>query len=307
MEDTSTQTLSSVIAELLPPIDEALAERGEPLRQRPHKAATLVVEHCIIDIKGDSKDGYLTKPWFGSILAATIDWYDKIYGKALRVNTGFTHTAAVLIRHTPFLLQVPLSSFTPKSSDNTFWIKILASVQSDEAPLSWVQYPPNFAELSGDQLALITQEIRKTAENARVISNTLLTVDHVSENARRHSTLVLPHLESTAKLIAKHDPLALSSAIWEANFAAEQAVKSYLTQVKSPKAPKTHDIKILHQLAIWDTPHPQSLIDSIALMPSGADAVRYRYYELTSPTLSRVMELYEASQIICRHYVEALP
>lgn len=307
MENSTTHTFEEVIAELLPPIDESLAERDVPLHQRPHKAAMMIVEHCTLDIKGESKDGYLIKPWFGSLLAATIDWYKRIYDKALSTNRENAHTATILIRNTPFLIRIPLSISTAKEADNTFWIRFLSSVQSDDDPFSWVVDPPSFTELSEDQLGEVAQEICKAAENARVIWSTLLTVDHISEKARRHSRLVLPYLESAAKLIAKYDSIALSSAIWEVNFAAEQAIKSHLLQKKSVKIPNTHDIKTLHNLVTWNTSPSQSLIDSIALMPSGENAIRYRYSELENPSVFKVMTLYKASQTICRHYVQILP
>ncbi len=307
MEDLPIRTLEATMMELLPPIDEVLAERGEPLSNRPHRAAMLVVEHCIVDIQGDSKEGYLTKAWFGSILSATIDWYFKIYGQAMRTQEGTVHSAAILIRQTPFAIRIPLSTHTARAADSTFWIALLASVQSDEVPLSWIVDPPTLSELSEDQRGEVAQRACMTAENVRQIWNVLLTADHISERARRHAALVLPHLESTARLIVKHDALSLSSAIWDANFAAEQIIKCFLLQDGTIKVPASHDVKDLHNLAKWSAHPPQPLLDSIALMPSGRDAVRYRYSEMGRPSLSTVIGLYEASQTICRYYALALP
>ena len=95
--------------------------------------------------------------------------------------------------------------------------------------------------------------------------------------------------------------------MWEANFAAEQSIKSYLLQDQKATVPNTHDIEALHNLAIWEVPPPQALLDAIKLMPSGRDAVRYRYSEMTSPSLFTVIQRYEASQTICRHYTQILP
>ena len=307
MDAQPTRTLEAIVAELLPPIDEVLAECDEPLSHRPHRAAMMIVEHCIVEIQGDSKEGYLTKPWFGSILAATLDWYSKIYGKALRTHGGTVHAATIIIRHTPFVLNIPLSRCTAKAADSTFWITPLANVQPEEDPLDWILGPPNLSELSEEQLEEVVRCASKTAYNIRQTWNAFLTADHVCERARRHSALVLPHLESTARLIAKHDHLAFSSAIWDANFAAEQCVKCYLLQDETAVIPNTHDIKTLHTLAKWSSPPPRNLLDSIDLMPSGRQAVRYRYSEMGKPSLSAVFELYAASQTICRHYAQALP
>lgn len=307
MDAKSPRTLEAAVSELLPQIDEVLAERGEPLSHRPHRAAMMIVDHCIVDIQGESKEGYLTKPWFGSILAATIDWYSRIYGRAMLTPVGLVHTAAILIRQTPFLLNIPLSRSTAQAADYTFWVTFLANVQPDEDPLEWIADPPNLSEVPEHQRQEVTQRASRTAEDIRQTWNVLLSADHVSERARRHAALVLPHLESTARLIAKHDPLALSSAIWDANFAAEQAIKCYLLQDMATSVPNTHDVKALHNLARWNSPLPKPLLDSIDLMPSGSDAVRHRYSELGTPSLFAVFDLYAASQTICRHYVQALP
>ena len=301
------RTLDAIVAELLPRIDEILAERDEPLSRRPHSAAMMIVEHCIVDIHGDSKEGYLTKPWFGSILAATLDWYSMIYGKSLQAQGGSVHAAAILIRQTPFILNIPLSSCNAQAADSTFWIALLANVQPEENPLDWIADPPNLSKLSEEQLEEVIRGASKTANNIRQTWNAFLTADHGCERARRHSALVLPHLESSAWRIAKHDHLAFSSAIWDANFAAEQAIKCYLLQDRSIKIPKLHDVKKLHTFANWSNPPPQDLLDSIGLMPSGTEAVRYRYTEMGKHSLSAVIELYAASQSICSHYAQALP
>ena len=307
MDFLPTVAPDEAVGELLPDIDAVLAERDVPLPHRPHRAAMFIVEHCIVNLPDDLKNGYLTKAWFGSLLAAVIDWYSKIYGKAMRARGGLESTAVLLIRQTPFLLNIPLSTHTAQASDGTFWITIPADIQPEEDPLRWIAEPPSLSELPDDQLEALVQQARSCVQSIRQISNVLMTVDYACERARRHSSLILPHLEAAARHIARQDPLSSSSAIWDANFAAEQAMKCYLLQSTSINVPNTHDVRSLHLLAIWPTPPSLSLIDAIDSMPSGTNAVKYRYSELPAPPLSMAMRVYAASQTICRHYTLSLP
>jgi len=307
MDFLPTVTLDEDVGELLPDIDAVLAERDVPLPHRPHRAAMYIVEHCIVNLPDDIKSGYLTKAWFGSLLASVYDWYTKIYGKAMRARVGSESTAVILIRQTPFLLSIPLSTHTAQASDGTFWITLPADILPEEDPLLWIAEPPSLSELTDDQLEALVQQARSCVQSIRQISNVLMSINHACDRARRHSSLILPYLEAAARQIARQDPLSSSSAMWDANFAAEQAMKCYLLQSTSTNVPSTHDVRSLHSLAVWVTPPSSSLVDAIDSMPSGTNAVKYRYSELPAPSLSMAMRVYAASQTICQHYTLSLP
>lgn len=138
MDHNTTATFDNIAAALLPEIDDGLASHGGPLFERPHRAAMFIVEHCILEIEGESKDGYLTKPWFGALLAAVIDWYSKVYGEAMSSHSPQCHTAVIAIRQTPTALEIPLTLTTPIGEDNTFWLTFAASLLPDENPLDWL-------------------------------------------------------------------------------------------------------------------------------------------------------------------------
>ena len=55
------------IKENLPVIDEVLAKLQIGLRDRPFRASILFISKCIVEISGDSKDKFLTKPWFKTL------------------------------------------------------------------------------------------------------------------------------------------------------------------------------------------------------------------------------------------------
>ena len=273
---------------------------------RPHRAAMFIVEHCILEIEGESKDGYLTKPWFGALLAAVIDWYSKVYGEAMSSHSPQCHTAVIAIRQTPTALEIPLTLTTPIAEDNTFWLTFAASLLPDENPLDWLVRPPKLTELSEAQLEQVNSSAAVTVELVRRISNGFLTVGNQSQRALQHAALVLPYLKSAAQSILQPDRRGFSTAIWEANFAAENAIKCHLQQTRTPKIPNVHDVRQLDLLAVG-LHRPSELDVAISVMPSGTDAVKYRYGELGDVSLTYAMKGYQASLVICRHYANAIP
>lgn len=299
-------TFDDIVAVLLPEIDETLASCEAPLLGRPHRAASFIVKHCIVEIEGESKDDYYTKPWFGALLAAVIDWYDNLYGEAMSSGTAQCHTAVVVIRETPTALEVPLTLSTPVAEDNTFWITLAASVHAEENPLDWVVRPPRLSELSQEQLEQATSAAALTSNLVRRTSNGLLMVGNQNKRVLEHAGLVLPHLQSSAQSILQPDRRGLSTAIWEANFAAENAIKCYLRQVDAPKVPNSHDVQELDSL-IRGVHRPPELDIAVSGMPSGNHAVKYRYGAIGNVRLSDAMRVYQGSLVICAHYANAVP
>ena len=298
-------TFDDIVAILLPEIDEMIASRGEPLFGRPQRAAMIIVEHCIIEIRGESKDNYFTKPWFGALLAAVIDWYDKVYGEAMLSRIAQSHTAVIVIRHTPTALEVPLTLTSPIAEDNTFWITLAADVLPGENPIDWLVHPPKLSELSEEQLGQAASSAALTGGLVRRISNGLMTIGNQSKSALKHAALVLPYLQSAAQSILQPNRQGLSTAIWEANFAAENAIKCHLRHARALKVPNVHDIRQLDSSAVgW--PRPPELDVAVSVMPSGINVIQHRYGELGEVPLSHAMEVYQASLIICKHYANAI-
>ena len=298
--------LDEYIANVLPEIDQFLANKGESLSNRPHRAACFMVEHCIESIDGETKDGFLVKEWFGVLLSSVLDWYECVYGDAIRSNAKKTHTAVLLVRHTPTALEVPLSFFSPLQDDGTRWFTFASDILPEEDPLSWLLRPPKLSLLEKEELRVIVTEAAETSVNIRRASNGTLTIHKDHSRSMKHASLMLQYLERAAQDILSNEASALSTAVWDANFAAEQAIKCYLNQSLSAKVPTLHDVRELAKLATAAA-RPQEVDDALKAMPSGTEAVRYRYSELPTPPLSLVMKFYRATLVICRHFLNAHP
>jgi hypothetical protein len=299
-------SLQEAIAGLLPDIDEVFAAKSEPLYSRPYRAAMMVVEACVVSVKGDTKDRYHTKPWFGAILTAVIEWYAEVYGEAMAADPPTRHLAVVLVRRTPVGLDVPLTVASAREKDDTFWITFAATMLPGEDVLEWLVRPPKLAALPEAHRTDVRDACLATAECVRRTANGLMTVGSEPAAALKHSTLVLPHLKSAARWILQGDGRALSASVWESNFAAENAAKACLYQTGHRHVPNLHDVRRLARIYSSSMPDPE-VEAALAIMPTSAEAVQYRYGELGPPSVDLAMLLYQASLVICRHFANAVP
>ena len=299
------RNLDEYLASQLPHIDELLFPGGTPLSQRPHKSACFIVEHCIARIENETKEGFLVKPWFGVLLSKVIDWYEKTYGDALQSNPGKCHTAVVLIRSSPIALDVPLTVVSPLGEDGTRWLTFACDILPGEEPLKWLIRPPVLSLLEDAQLRELTEEITQISRHVRQVRNGVLTISKEHRNAAKHAKLVLPHLGSAAQNILMNAEGSFSTSIWEANFAAENALKCYLHQAKC-NVPKAHDVRALAK-PLGTHPHPQEIAEALAAMPSGAEAVGYRYGERATPSITLAINIYRSALVLCSHFVNAHP
>src|SRR5574337_550804 len=101
-------TFESLLRETLPWIDEQFSKDGRPVHERPLAAAQIIVDHCIVAIKGDTKDEYLTKPWFAGIYRRIYKWYEGRYGQALTRAHRAQTRGLVHYFGSPLLFRLPL-------------------------------------------------------------------------------------------------------------------------------------------------------------------------------------------------------
>lgn len=121
------KTFESELARCLVVIDSLLIAKDTPLSQRPLDAASLFVKEFIKEISGDTKEGYLHKPWFASIFADVVKWYQEKYGSALE-NREKGFPSAVVIHGVPFAVTIPLTHSEADVPGETIWLSFEATV-----------------------------------------------------------------------------------------------------------------------------------------------------------------------------------
>lgn len=296
--------LDEFLAEALPNFDAVLAKRGVDLSQRALKASMLIVEHCIIDIKGDTKDDYWDKIWFSSLFQSVNKWYEKRYGDALQQRKSSTVSTVVSAFGTPFRADVPLFVNELPQPDKTFWLCFPTTVLSNEVHMSWIINPPNFDSSNEEERNRVSSTLIESATHLRAIHVNLMTADHKDERTQSLAQGILPHLEKGALDIFHANPNSLSMAVWELNFACEKIIKTFLRQ-QQVDPPNIHDIHRLHKLAINNL-GGNKMDAAVAMLPSEKVAIKHRYAEILPPPLAEIFSIYSSALSIVNGYSHKL-
>lgn len=292
------------LLQTLPDVDESLAKQGFALSQRPLRASLIIVNHCILEIEGDTKEDYWSKSWFKVIFSAVEKWYEKRYGNALQHQKSDKVVTVVSIFGTPFRADVPLVVKEPPLPDKTFWLCFPISVAESEDHMSWIVDPPNFDISTAVERDAASSALIETAMRLRSTHVNLMTTDHPAESIRALAEAIVPHLERSALDIASQELNRRPMALWELNFACEKVIKTFLRhQCIAPK--RTHDVRRLHAQAVGYL-GPTEIDSLIDQFPSELVAVKHRYGELPAPPLEDLLSIYRTALVIASGYSQKL-
>ena len=296
--NTKKMTLQAHIEDFWPDMDQSLSEAGIPVSERPMKAARFFVDHLILEVAGDTKEDYQGKPWFAAIFMPVQDCYKRRYGEAqLHPNVSL----AGVVEHygALYLLRIPLVVTRPVG-DGTCWLTFAKDVLPGEEPTLWIVNGPSIEHIRPKPLAKLKEKASGTTARLRGIANDLKTADLPEGSARSMAISVLRHLDKAASDICALDREATSLAMWELNLACEKCMKAYLTQ-EGITYPMTHDLRALNKLA--PTKHDWSEVKgALAAFPSEARIMKWRYQQITSPTMNELWRFYQVAMQICSIY-----
>lgn len=296
------ETLQAHLDDFLPHLDQALSTAGMPISERPMEAAKFFVDHLVLEIKGDTKENYLLRPWFASIFRPIQDWYKKRYGE---VQVHPKHTLIGAIKHHGALypLRIPLTVIKPQG-DGTCWLTFATDVLPGEDPTSWIVNGPLLELMRPKQLAVLQKEAASITTRVRGIANHLLTTDLPEDSARMMVNSVLRHLEKAASDMCAQGPETASLAVWDLHMACEKIMKAYLTQ-EGIMYPKIHDLRDLNKLA--PSKHDWSSVKAaIVRFPAERRVMQLRYQEVDAPTLNDLWRFYEVALLVCATYASRM-
>lgn len=289
--------------EVLPLIDETLAKSERQLSLRPLEAARLFVDHFVMEVSGDTKDDYLTKPWFQSIFAPIYAWYERRYGEALTKRSDSSSTGMVLYFGTPLLFSLPLVLNEPGDS-NTIWLRFPKEVFPNEDPLQWLQAKPPIESMAPKRRTGLKNEISEVATLLRGIHIDLMSADRPQAGTNPSLGTILRHFEKAAvdACEAKHVGTAL--AMWELQMACEKGVKGLLAQ-SAIQYLSTHDLRALHRLLPQNEKLKEAR-DVLIQLPTERRMIAWRYSEIVAPTTSEFFRAYLAALKVCSTYASQM-
>ena len=268
------KSFETELARCLVAIDGVLIARNTPVPQRPLVAASLFVKNFIKEISGDTKEEYYKKPWFASIFAGVLKWYQEKYGRALE-NRDKGFPSAVVIHGVPFGLNVPLTRSETDVPGQTIWLSFEASVGQNELPRSWIESPPSLVALSARELVRLDREIASLTKAIRTIHLNLMTTVIPGPAYDEMRNIALLSLASAATHICKATPHSLPLGIWDLNYALENAMKCLILQSGNDFS-RVHDLGVLLRecAKVGKRPFPKT---SLQFLPNDKKVIAHRY------------------------------
>ena len=299
MSNLASEAFEGYLNETLPMIDEYFDRINLEVHKRPFSVACHIVDFFIVDIKGDTKDNYLVKPWFVELCHCVADWYEKRYGEKQIQSPEHALRGLVMHHSTLYQLTIPITLKTP-GERNTTWIKFPIEVFPSENIFDWIVPNLPVETFTSKKRTNFAKQISIVASYLRVINNDLGSASFIDKKTRSLANSVLRHFEKAALDASSHDRSNSSLAIWELTLACEKTIKTYLIQKNIPY-PKTHNLRDLHKLADVDSSWHEEK-KAISAIPNEDKVIAWRYEEYPPPTQKEIMRIYLACLTLCCLY-----
>lgn len=294
-------SLEQAIRMCIAPIDAYLVDLRVPIPDRVLDAARMFVDHCVIEIKGDSKDDYIQKGWFQFIFRTTRSWYEEKYGSALKRPEAVL-VGACEIEGSSFQLHVPIIVRRAGEPGQTVWLVFPVDLQPEENVATWFVSPPNFD--------VFEASIRTSAlENASAVGGLLRRIHSDLMTAKRPDDIALAekiqsHLVASAQYLTEPRRPVFGLAVWESHQAVESALKLLNRQYRGQHS-NTHELlDLFHDVSGFVSGIHE---DALRKMPSQRRAIKMRAGEGAPVSPEHAYKIYRMSLNLTTQLVSAMP
>lgn len=294
--------LRKALAPMLESIDTVLSERGMELQSRPFEAASTLVRHSLIEVKGDDdKDDFAGKPWFAAIYAEIYGWYKNKYGALMKVQPD---KILGLVAHNgmPHIIHLPIT-ISQLQDDGLLKLTFPTEVCSSEDPMSWVKPRIRKNSIAGSRVKLHSR-VQKTCSMLRQIGINTGSAGGKESKVPLMARSILEHLGLAATTVDSRHKERNSLAIWELHMACEKALKSLLSQ-REIQFPKMHNLAKLNKL-LNDPVLEQRARRMIDRLPNDNAAIDHRYLDAPQVTINVFYVYYFISLQLCVLYTSHL-
>jgi HEPN domain-containing protein len=255
-----TSTIDQAINSWLPAIDAEL--HGVPVPERCMRAAFMFMESIVLEVQGDNKADFFTKPWFKPIYQAILAWYRKHYGEAAKRRPNHLIGACDFLGAV-FELLVPRTLSQVETEGEAAWLIFPNGLGESELASNWIARPPNLALLETEDRNVLLRDVEKVGCQLRTIFVNLMERDD-DDVTNQLIRMVLPHLFGAASHLVEQPARNLALACWDAQQAVEKVLKA-LARQQFGNHRHIHDVNLLRDdvarsgLALPDN----ALLDSV--------------------------------------------
>ena len=283
-KSSNNNIFKSYLDDFIPAYDEFLTNSSVEICDRQMRSAIAFVDICVVDIKGCDKENFLSSDVFThNILTPIYDWYYEKYGDLTKRKVKETMRSMLLVHGQPVLLEIPTTITEIEKEGETLWLTFPRSLNIEETIESMLKIDINSIQFSEEELESINEEFSQKVGSNRNIFVNLMTSSKFDSKTSNLVKSIDQHLENAVQSILTNRDPDISSGLWDIHLAVEKALKGYLKQL-SGNFPNIHDLrKLREKIKEFDSDIDLSIIDQL---PSGGDAIKYRYGELISSSKS---------------------
>lgn len=169
---------------------------------------------------------FMDAPWFRAFFLGVEEWYRDQYGAAALAARGNPPLQGViLLRGSPFLLQVPMHRRVIETPGKTAWLFFEDDVGKDEDPRKWLPKGPNFDRLSDEQCRDADAQLQHLSSSLRKIQHHLLGAAYDDEEQRGFRAGIRKYIEQAAHRILAQAAEEFAFAWMDLQMCAESALK----------------------------------------------------------------------------------
>lgn len=213
-------------------IDRGLAEADVPLPERPFEALRDLLRAGAVAVRAGPEPldtakvlDHIDEPWFRALYTGVEQWYLDRYGeKALKPRGNAPFVGVVLIKGSPFLIEVPVYRSKIEVEGREAWMYFEEGVHEMEDPKAWLPDQPRFDWLSESERRDAEARLLTVASSLRAIHHRLLGAGSDTISAGLRQT-IRANLESAAHRVRDAKGPALAPAWYDLQLAMESALK----------------------------------------------------------------------------------
>ncbi len=291
-------TVVNFLHDILPHLDDQLAEEEMRIELRPLHAAVRIAEDCVFEIETEGQLSvpdfenlkFITQPWFRAFYQVTEQWYRKRYGEAFDQRPSQKAVAFIVISGMPFRVEVPLSVISPGKPGKSVWLRLPDSVLSGEDVTAWLKGPPNLSEISSEKRMRVVQDLEEIGEFHRSIAAHHIGIPNSTSINRGLLQAVRGHLRAASQQVLDNwEQKGTAKAVWELQMACECAFKA-LAEAKTGTFRQTHDLFLLYDEVAGFLDGLER--NELKRLPRWEDMVNFRYGQGLAPRLEASYQMY---------------
>lgn len=260
--------------------DQDLAKQNVPVSDRIILSIHRLVQwKAIMDENGDpyplDPARLVKNDWFFPLAKMVGGWYRSRYAGATKIVPDGPLKTFVLIRFTPFVVEIPKHRTELGEEAETAWMHLSDKVRDDEHPVDWIVRPPELNSLVPKARTALEADLLRVADALRFIYIATISVPTAGQDELLSLLrAIVPHLNQAAEMIGQSKTQTLLMSYWELQMAAESAVKAFLLR-KTGRYSKSHDFpKLTKEALLADPTFPSR---TLATFPNQQRVINMRY------------------------------